>query len=58
MEIADKPAVVYLVAPTLSYHWDFKFLAETISDEIDTFRFDLAENWRENLKVLERKRIG
>ncbi len=54
LEIADKPAIVYLVAPTLSYHRDFEFLSKTISQEIEIFRFDLAENWRENLKVLGR----
>ncbi len=56
LEIADRPAIVYLVAPTLSFHRDFTFLARTISDEIEIHRFNLAENWRENLKVLERKR--
>lgn len=57
LEISDKPAVCYLVAPTLSFHRDLNFLAKTISEEIDIFRFDLAENWRENLKVLGRKKI-
>ncbi len=56
-EIANKPTLVYLVAPTLSFHKDFKFLASTISPEIEIHRFNLAENWRERLKVLERKRI-
>ena len=56
-EIADKPTLVYLVAPTLSFHRDFNFLAGTISPEIEIHRFNLAENWRERLKVLERKRI-
>jgi hypothetical protein len=54
IEIADRPAIVYLVAPTLSFHRDFAFLARTIYDEIEIHRFNLAENWRENLKVLER----
>ncbi|MGI8670215.1 MAG: hypothetical protein ACR2J3_10285 [Aridibacter sp.] len=57
LEIADKPTIVYLVAPTLSFHWEFDFLAKTISAEIEIFRFDLAENWRENLKVLGRSKI-
>jgi len=55
LEIADKPAIIYLVAPTLSFHRDFEFLASAISPEIEIHRFNLAENWRENLKVLERK---
>ncbi len=56
LEISDKPTIVYLVAPTLSFHRDFNFLAKTISEEIEIFRFDLVENWRRNLKVLGRKR--
>jgi hypothetical protein len=58
IEIADKPAIVYLVAPTLSFHRDFEFLADTISSEIKIHRFNLAENWREKLKVLERRAIN
>lgn len=57
LEIADRPTIIYLVAPTLSYHQSFNFLAKTISDEINIHRFDLAENWRKNLKVLGRKKI-
>jgi hypothetical protein len=57
LEIADKPGIVYLVAPTLCFHQSFEFLASTITPEIKIHRFNLAENWRENLKVLERKKI-
>jgi hypothetical protein len=57
LEISDRPAVVYLVAPSLSFHADFKFFASIVSPEIEIHRFNLAENWRENLKVLERERI-
>ncbi len=57
LEIADRPVVVYLVAPTLSFHPAFDLLAQTISPEIEIHRFNLAENWRENLKVLERKQL-
>ena len=55
--IADKPAICYLVAPTLSFHPDFKFLSQTISKEIELHRFNLVENWRENLKVLNRESL-
>lgn len=58
LEIADKPAICYLVAPTLSFHLDFNFLSQTISREIEMHRFNLAENWRENLKVLNRTDNG
>lgn len=57
LEIVDRPAIVYLVAPTLSFHRDFEFLSSTIAPEIEIHRFNLAENWRKNLKVLERRKI-
>ncbi len=57
LEISDHPTIIYLVAPTLSFHWDFWFLAKTISPELEIYKFDLAENWRENLKVLKRERL-
>jgi hypothetical protein len=57
LEISDEPAIIYLVAPTLSFHRDFDFLAKTVAAEIEIFRFDLNENWRENLKVLRTERI-
>lgn len=58
LTIADAPAICYLVAPTLSFHRDFELLARTIAREIEIHRFNLAENWREDLKVLERVKIG
>jgi hypothetical protein len=58
LEIADAPTLVYLVAPTLSFHYDFEFLSKTISQEIDIYRFDLNENWREDLKVLRRGKLN
>ena len=57
LEISDKPAIIYLVAPSLSFHKDFKIMSKTVSEDIEIFRFDLAENWRENLKVLGRRRV-
>lgn len=54
LHISNEPAICYLVAPTLSFHREFEFLSKTIVPEIAIHRFNLAENWRENLKVLER----
>lgn len=53
-EILDKPALIYLAAPAWSFHRDFEFFARTISPEIELWRFELHENWRENVKVLAR----
>jgi len=35
-----------------SFHRDFDFLAQTVSEEIEIYRFDLSENWRQHLKVM------
>lgn len=56
-EVADKPPIVYLVAPTLSFHDDFDFIASTMSDAISFVRFELNENWREAVKVCRRKEL-
>jgi len=56
-QISDAPALVYLAAPLLSFHRDFNFFARTISKEIEIYRFDLNENWRENLKAIRREKI-
>lgn len=57
LEIADAPAICYLVAPTLSYHRDFDFSASLVTREIEIHRFNLAEDWRRKLRVLERRRV-
>lgn len=57
LEIADLPCLVYLVAPHSCFHKEFDFLANTISNEIDLYRFDINENWRKNVQVLERRKI-
>ena len=56
LKISDAPALVYLVAPTLSFHYDFEFLSRAISPEIEIYRFDLNENWRKDLKVMKREK--
>jgi hypothetical protein len=57
LEIADLPCLVYLVAPRSSFHKDFNFLASTISDKLELYRFDINENWRKNVQVLERRKV-
>lgn len=55
--IRDAPALVYLVAPLFSYHKDFSLLVQTIAPEIEIYRFDINENWRESLKIIRQKRV-
>jgi hypothetical protein len=57
LEIANQPCLVYLVAPRTCFHKEFDFLASTITHEIELYRFDIKENWRKNVRVLERRKI-
>jgi len=57
LEISDEPTLVFLAAPTLSFHRDFAFLAKTFSPEIEIYKFGLNENWRENLKVMKVSKV-
>lgn len=53
--IANQPAIIYLAAPAWSFHRDFEFFAKTISPEIELWRFELHENWREKVRVVARE---
>ena len=55
MEILDKPALIYLAAPAWSFHRDFEFFARTVSPELELWRFELHENWRDSVRVLARQ---
>jgi hypothetical protein len=57
LEIADEPALVLLAAPALSFHRDLEFWAGMISPKIEIYRYDLHENWRQDIKVIQRKRL-
>jgi hypothetical protein len=53
-EIADEPPLVYLVAPGLRFHRAFGRLARLLSPEIETYRFDINEDWRAGVRVVRR----
>ncbi len=54
LKILDKPALIYAVAPALSFHSDFEFFARTLSPEIELWRWELHEHWRNAVKVIAR----
>lgn len=58
LEIADEPALVCLAAPALSFHRDLEFWAGLVSPKIEIYRYELHENWREEIKVLQRIKLG
>ncbi|HEY0545567.1 MAG TPA: hypothetical protein VGC91_09345 [Pyrinomonadaceae bacterium] len=53
-EIANEPPLVYLVAPTLSFHRFFNTLARSIARDLQLYRFDLNEDWRAGVRVARR----
>ena len=54
-EILDEPALVYAAAPALSFHRDFEYFARKLAPEIELWRFELHEAWRNEVKVIARK---
>lgn len=54
LEIADAPAMVYLVAPALRFHRAFTQLARLVSPVIEMYRFDINEDWRAGVRVSRR----
>jgi hypothetical protein len=58
LKIADAPALVYLAAPTLSFHSEIEFFARALAPEIEIWRFCLNEDWRRKVRVSRRERIN
>jgi hypothetical protein len=54
-EILDEPALVYAVAPALSFQRDFEYFARKLAPEIELWRFELHEAWRNEVKVIARR---
>lgn len=53
-EIAQRPALVYIVAPALEFHREFDRFARMLAPEIELWRFELHREWRSAVKVIER----
>ncbi len=57
-KILDKPALIYLAAPALSFHRDHELFSSMLASEIELWRFELHENWRAAVKVIARTDHG
>ncbi|HTH50563.1 MAG TPA: hypothetical protein VL501_01435 [Pyrinomonadaceae bacterium] len=53
-QILDKPALVYVAAPAWSFHRDFEYFARCLTHDIELWRFELHESWREEVRVISR----
>lgn len=58
LEIEDRPPLVYLVAPVFRFSRSFQTLARIVSPEIETYRFDINEDWRAGVRVVRRARVN
>ena len=56
--IKNEPALIYLVSPMFDFHRDLEFFAEIVAPEIEIYRFDLNQNWREDLRVIRQKKFS
>lgn len=54
-EIAAKPPIIYLTAPAWSIHRDLELFARALSPEIELWHFDLHEEWRDKIRVIQRR---
>lgn len=54
-EILDRPSLLYIVAPALSFHHDFDRFASAVRSEIDIWRWELHQDWRSEIKAIARK---
>lgn len=58
LEISNDLPLIYLVAPLMSFHHEFEVLAGAVSSEIEIWRFDLNEDWRNGIRVARRERVN
>lgn len=56
-DIADQSALIYAVAPALSFHYDFENFARMLDPEMELWRWELHEDWRCGIKVVGRRRF-
>jgi hypothetical protein len=57
-KISNEPPLIYLVAPTLRVHPAFNTLAHFIAPDIEIYRFDINEDWRQGVRVMRRLRVN
>jgi hypothetical protein len=54
-QILDRPLLVYMAAPALSFHRDWEYFARVLAPEIELWRWELHEDWRRSIKVISRQ---
>lgn len=58
IKLADRPALLYLVAPRLRFHRSFAIVARCLSPQIEAYQVGVNTNWREGIRVRTLERIN
>jgi hypothetical protein len=58
IRLADRPPLLYFVAPALRVHPATETVLRYLSGEIDWNLVAVGEDWRRSLEVIWRKRAG
>lgn len=58
IELANKPPLLYLVAPRLRFHRSFAIVAGCLSPQIEAYQVGVNANWREGVRVRTLDRIN
>lgn len=58
LEIADRPPLLYLVAPLFRFHATTKLLAGSISSQVPVYRIGINEDWRGGVRALLTERLN
>jgi len=56
--IADRPALVFIVAPLLRFHPMFDVVARWIDPRVPVYKIGIAEDWRKGVRVIFRERAN
>ncbi|MCI0664900.1 MAG: hypothetical protein L0220_27870 [Acidobacteria bacterium] len=56
--IANRPPLLYLVAPQLRFHRTFTELARLLSPQIEAYRIGVNANWRMGVRVHSSERVN
>jgi hypothetical protein len=56
--IADRPALLYLVAPRLRFHRTFATVARCLAPQIEAYQVGVNANWRAGVRVHSMERVN
>jgi hypothetical protein len=58
VEIADRPTLVFIVAPLLRFHRTFDLVASWIDRRVPHYKVGISDDWRKGVRVVLRRRAN